>query len=158
MPGMARELEQKLPPRKVFAWAQAASAMRYRALGWDWERIAEKCGYGTPQAAYTAVRARMKAGVQEAAEDLIEAEKTHLNLLQKRAWKLIRATDYRAVAQGISLALRVSQRRAKLLGLDAPTKLALVDEEAGRIAKETGLTKEEILRQAEEIAARAMSR
>lgn len=152
---MARmaDLNSKLPPKKVYAWARAAQAMRYRALGWGFEQIADKCGYPTPQAAYTAIRARMKSGVQEAAEDLIEAEKEHLNLLQKRAWRLIKSVDYRVQAQGINLALRISARRSKLLGLDAPVKLALLEAEAEKIAKAIGAPVADVLRQAEEIAA-----
>jgi hypothetical protein len=151
-------LNNKLPPGKVFAYARATQAMRYRALGWSYEEIARKCGYSSEQACYQAIRAKVKAGVREAAEDLIEAEKNHLNLLQKKAWKLIRSSDYKIVAQGINLALRVSQRRSRLLGLDSPTKIALIEEEAKRIAMETGLTAEEVLRQAEQIAAAASAR
>ena len=128
-------------------------------MGYTYQQIADKCGYPDEIAAYQAVRSRVKNGVRESATELIEVEKNTLEQLQRSAWKMLRKSKTpRDVTTCINSILRIQDRRAKLLGLDAPTKLALLHNEAEKIAREIGSTVEEVMAQAEEIAANAWNK
>jgi hypothetical protein len=68
------------------------------------------------------VTIRTKTG--EIAEDVRQMELERLDVMQHALWDRIEAGDVRA----IDTALRVCERRSKLLGLDAPTRTDLTSD------------------------------
>jgi hypothetical protein len=91
--------------------------MALRIAGATFAQIGAELGI-TSQAAQKAVRAGLKEHTREAAETLLPLEMERLDRLLL-AWWQDAVTGSVAAAQ---LVLKIMERRAKLLGLDAPTK------------------------------------
>lgn len=95
-------------------------AIELRRAGYTFDEIARNLGYKTPQGAYLAYhralkRTLIKAGTEEARATEID----RLDRLQRGIW----ATAVAGNPQAVSAVLKLMDRRAKLLGLDAPTKI-----------------------------------
>jgi hypothetical protein len=134
-------------------------AARLRADGWTFARIAEELGYDSRATAHHAVQRVLKETVREAGEDLRSLELERLDKLYRSAMgvlerqhvtvshgKIIQAPDPDTgeetpliddapVLNAIDRLLRIQERRARLLGLDAPVKrdISLTDERAAAI-------------------------
>jgi uncharacterized protein YegP (UPF0339 family) len=103
---------------KLKATEQRTQAMQLRLAGATYEAIAQAVGYSSRQAAYRAIeRARLET-LREPADALREMELMRLERLQQGVWPAAIKGDHGAVDR----VLRIMERRAKLLGLDAPVK------------------------------------
>jgi hypothetical protein len=91
--------------------------LRRSGLGWD--EIAKQAGYASRGAAYTAFTLALKEVVREPTRELVELELQRLDTLFMAMWELAKGGDYQATDR----AIRIMERRAKLLGLDAPERL-----------------------------------
>lgn len=100
-----------------------AKALDLRRQGCSFGEIAKELGWRTRQAAFEAVSRALADTVAEPAEDVRKLELMRLDRLERLLWPRAEAGDPKAVT-GL---LKVQERRAKLLGLDAPTKLANAD-------------------------------
>ncbi|MFI9200172.1 hypothetical protein [Streptomyces sp. NPDC053048] len=116
-----------------------AEAAELRAKGWHYRRIAEHLGIDV-HTAHQAVQRALKAIVQEPAEEVRTLELERLDRLYERAVEVLERrhvtvsqgkiiyeggeplADDGPVLQAIDRLLRIQERRAKLLGLDAATK------------------------------------
>lgn len=117
-----------------------AQAARYRAEGWTYHRIATELDYADASGARKAVQRALKASVRDANDTAIHLELNALDELAREAWAVLKR-DHVVVSQGrvvmigeeavpddapvlaaIDRLLKIQERRAKLLGLDAPTK------------------------------------
>lgn len=119
-------------PQVAERWA---AAVRLRASGMGYADIARQLGYANAGGAHDAVRDGLRMSLRSAgSEDLRAIEAERLDRMQKGVWK--RATsshqvlDKNGVAvevgpdpEAIAVLLKIMDRRAKLLGLDAPVKL-----------------------------------
>lgn len=137
-------------------------AMRLRIKGYNYAEIAEKLGYtGTKPEKYARnlVLRGINACRLDSAEHMRDIELTRLDALQTLAWAAIeRASkrgDTRAVATGVNSVVRISDRRAKLMGLDAPIKYDLLMSEARKMAAQLEMPENEFIALCERTAAEA---
>jgi hypothetical protein len=105
------------------AYEKQRRALELRQQGHTYEDIARALGYANPMGAWHAVKAALKKGFVEAAEEFKQLELEKLDEIERRLWPLILrrrggqpAPDYKALDR----LLTISKRRAALLGLDAP--------------------------------------
>ncbi|WP_329163934.1 hypothetical protein OHB49_28890 [Streptomyces sp. NBC_01717] len=131
-----------------------AEAARLRSNGWTYPRIAAKLGFNHKADAYNAVKRVLDETVREAGDDLRALEldrldgmyaaamevleREHVTVSNGRVVSLDDGTplpDDGPVLQAIDRLLRIQERRARLLGLDAPVKrdLTLTDERVAAI-------------------------
>lgn len=89
-----------------------------RRAGVTYDVIAEQVGYSNAGAAYNAVKSALKATLQEPADEIRVLESDRLDRLERALWPAALNGDQGAIDR----ILRISERRARLLGLDAPLK------------------------------------
>ena len=110
------------PPRRsdVNAAARVARALELRKAGATYDAIARQCSYGSRAAAYHAVQRELARTLQEPADDLRRLEAERLNdLYRAMAPKALGGDAY-----AVDRCLRIMERRAALLGIDAqPTEV-----------------------------------
>jgi hypothetical protein len=98
-------------------------ALALRRAGATFAQIARQVGYAEEGAAHKAVMSAIKATLREPAEEVRTLEVERLDRLMLGVWQ--RAIDGKSEA--IDRVLKIMDRRARLLGLDAPRKLAATD-------------------------------
>lgn len=115
----------------------------------SYQQIADAMGYGDKGSAYRAIQRGLAAIPQEAAAEVLRLELEKLDTLERAALEVLerqhvtvshgkivyRATaggqaeplfDDAPVLQAIDRMLKIQERRAKLLGLDAPKRLEVI--------------------------------
>lgn len=141
-----------------------SEAVALRLTGLDYETIAQRLGYASRGAAYTDITRSLEASIAEQrrnTETMREEELRRLDQLLLEAWgvlkrehitvshgRIIRGDDNQPipddsqVLQAIDRILKIQERRAKYLGLDAPTRqvvsLDAIDDEIARLSAELG--------------------
>ncbi|MGQ4351973.1 hypothetical protein [Streptomyces drozdowiczii] len=131
-----------------------AEAARLRSSGWTYQRIADHLGWNNKGDAHHAVQKVLRDTVQEAGDDLRALELSRLDVLYVAATDVLERhhvtvshgkivagldgeplLDDAPVLQAIDRLLRIQERRARLLGLDAPIKkdVSLTDERVAAI-------------------------
>ena len=93
-------------------------ALELRKAGVSYQRIAEALGFNSPQAAWKAVNSALKKTVQEPADEVRKLEVERLDAAAQAIYPSVKQGQYGAIDRW----LKIMERRAKLLGLDAPTK------------------------------------
>ena len=93
-------------------------ALELRKRGLSYRQIAAQTGYKSAQAAHKAVMTALQRTTQEPADEVRKLELERLDALLFGVWEAAINGDDKAVNN----ALRIMERRAKLLGLDAPVK------------------------------------
>jgi hypothetical protein len=112
-------------------------ALELRKAGYSYRAIGERLGISHVQA-YTDVNAelaRLTELRKDSTEELRELELERLDVLLKGLEPMARVGNPGAV----NSYLRVMERRAKLLGLDAPTKQEVTGADGGAIEQHTTL-------------------
>ncbi|HET9111673.1 MAG TPA: hypothetical protein VFN78_12670 [Ktedonobacterales bacterium] len=110
-----RKTGEKLPARDAAAALRAAQAMNLRKLGMTYDAIAQQCGYTNRGTAYNAVQRELQRTLQEAADDLRMLEAQRLDdLYRAMIPKALKGDGW-----SVDRCLRIMERRAALLGLDA---------------------------------------
>ena len=107
--------------RRVRAHDRHLQALELRKAGATYQAIADQLGYAQAKGAYKAVTSALKATLKEPAEELRTLELTRLDAMLLSLWRRVQNGDERAIDR----ALRIMERRAKLLGLDAPKRQEL---------------------------------
>jgi hypothetical protein len=100
-------------------------AIALRLAGVDYQSIADQLGYASRGAACTDIQRALEQALVEQARDaevLRQQELLRLDRIQAGVWKNALAGDPRSA----EVALKVVDRRCKLLGLDAPARLELI--------------------------------
>ncbi|MFD5058244.1 hypothetical protein [Streptomyces sp. NPDC058394] len=130
-----------------------AEAARLRSKGWTYPRIAAELGFNHKADAYNAVKRVLDETVREAGDDLRALELDRLDGMYAAAMEVLEREhvtvsngkvvtldgeplpDDGPVLQAIDRLLRIQERRARLLGLDAPVKrdVTLSDERVAAI-------------------------
>ena len=112
-------------PDAVRASVRRWEVLRLRLEGLSFRKIADRVGVDTAQAWHDlqTVLSELKEAAREDAEAVLAVELMRLDELTERCWPLVESGDMKAVDR----LLRIMERRAKLLGLDAPTKIAPTD-------------------------------
>ena len=114
---MATKKRKSVPPEQ---FDKENAVLELRRSGETWERIALAVGYANASGAQKAY-ARVVTRVQrESVDEIRDLELDRLDRIQRAYWKpAIVDLDKRAA----EVVLKVMDRRAKLLGLEAPTKV-----------------------------------
>src|SRR5690606_4944610 len=118
-----------------------AQAARLRAQHWTYQQIADELGYPNRSEAYRAVQRALKAAIREPGEELLALELERLDRLARAAEEVLEAhhvkvagggvvygeagqplEDTKPVLEAIDRLLKIQERRARLLGLDARVK------------------------------------
>lgn len=109
--------------RRIKAHDRHLKALELRKAGATYQAIAEQLGYAHAKGAHKAVASALKATLREAADGLRELELVRLDAMLLALWRRVQNGDERAIDR----ALKIAQRRARLLGLDAPPELLSLD-------------------------------
>jgi len=123
-------------------------ALELRISGATYVEIADALGYGGPSSAHKAVKTALRKTLQEPADDLREIEVARMDVMLQSLWPKVLAGS----ARSVEVAIKVLERRAKLLGLDAPLKFS-VEQIIAETAERHGLTADEQAELHESIAA-----
>lgn len=107
--GMKNDPEQIETERRV---------LELRLAGLTFDRIAKELGYASPSGAWYAMKRALTRTLQEPADELRRQEAERLDRMLSGLW----AEATRGNTAAIQTALKVMERRARLLGLDAPAK------------------------------------
>ena len=112
-------------PRSSIARVREGKALQSRISGASFADIGDELGI-SPQGAYKAYKramARLNTQTDESADELRRLECERLDQMFHGLWD-----DAKSGNDGkIDRALHIMERRAKMLGLDAPTKIAPTD-------------------------------
>jgi hypothetical protein len=119
MPGSLRG-RSKLSPHVITVLQKQAEALQLRIAGASFPVIAERLGYAGPQGAYEAVKAALDRTLREPAEELRKLDQERLERMLLGLWPQATQGNQGAIDRVIKLL----ERRARLLGLDAPVRLA----------------------------------
>jgi hypothetical protein len=116
---------QKAPPKKVEKLEQKSKAIQMRMLRFSYRAIAERLGitHTTAERWVAEAMGEYNQTRLQGAEKLRERELAHLDYLITKLAPKIEAGDTGAIGS----AVRVSERRARLLGLDAPAKVEVTN-------------------------------
>jgi len=116
--------ESKTSPRRLRAAKKQVRALELRVEGLSFRQIALELKYKGPSGAFSAVESALERTIREPAEQVRLLELERLNRLQIMPWKQATVIgDPKAIAN----VLKIMERRAKLLGLDAPVVYDLED-------------------------------
>lgn len=109
----------KTSPARLRAVERAGQALALRADGRTFHEIAERLGYRSRQAAHDAVQRALLLTLQEPAQTVRALDLERLDRLWLAHFK--RAEQGRVSSAHVCI--RILERRARLLGLDAPEKI-----------------------------------
>jgi hypothetical protein len=115
--------ESKTSPRKMRARDREVEALNLRKSGATYDQIGKTLGI-TTQGAYKAIirsLQRLNEKNSEGSDELRRLEVERLDRMLAAIWGQVLNGNQGAIDR----ALRIGERRAKLLGLDAPTKTDL---------------------------------
>jgi|SRR5215813_5942998 len=120
----------------IDASMRQTEALRLRQSGHTFAKIAAALGYSDPACARDAVLAALRDNVTEPNAEMRSLELARLDTLHGALWTKALGGDLGAIDR----ILKLMERRAKILGLDAPPKAPdgdldeLIQRELGRIA------------------------
>lgn len=104
--------------KSIEAVETQAEVLRLRLDGLTFDAIARRLGYSSASGAYNVFKRAMERTVQEPADELRRVELARLDYyLECLAPHIAKGRGY-----AIEKAIMIQDRRARLLGLDAPTK------------------------------------
>lgn len=104
---------------QLTAQERQLKALELRRTGMQYALIAEALGYADPAGAFKAAMSALKRATKEPADAVREMELARLDGMLHALQDKIAAADTRA----IDTALRIMDRRARFLGLDAPQSI-----------------------------------
>jgi len=104
--------------KRIQALDKALKALEYRKAGITYIVIAQNVGYNSAQAAWKAVRSALKRTIQEPANELRRIEVERIDAALASIWVQVKQGNLPAIDRFV----RLSERRANLLGLDEPKK------------------------------------
>lgn len=140
-------------------------ACRLRSRRMTYQQISDALGYGAAANAHRAVRKTLAAIPRDAAEELVQLELDQLDMLTDAVLRVLE-TEHYTVSQGrliylhedappladdspvlsaVDRLLKIQERRARLLGLDQPSKATVthaaadVDAAVAELAQEMAL-------------------
>jgi hypothetical protein len=115
--------------------------LELRLQGYTFDVIAEHVGYASPGSAHNAYKRGLMRTLQEPSQELRDLEIARLDRLMNGVWEKALLGDVPAV----NAVLKILERRAKMLGLDAPAKIQAevtnyeggtdIDREVARLAQ-----------------------
>jgi len=112
-------------PRRIKSTERQRQALELRKAGATYEMIAEKLGFRGPSGAYEAIKAALEKTLRPPADELRQLESERLDALLLAVYPQARQGNLGAVDR----VLRIMERRARLLGLDAPATMNITGNE-----------------------------
>lgn len=103
---------------QLTARQKEARAMELRMTGAKYKQIAEAVGYRSEASAYKAVKRAMLRTIQEPADELRKLEVERLDQMLMALWRDAMNGKWLAIDR----CLKIMERRAVMLGLDAPQR------------------------------------
>ena len=132
--------ESLTSPRRIKAVEEKqANALEYRKMGYSYAQIAEALGYKTAQGAYCAIQSALTRIIREPAEEVLTIELERLDAMFAKPYQNAINGDLMA----IGACLNIMNRKAKLLGLDAPAKQEITGKGGAPLAAPT-VSKEDV--------------
>ena len=114
-PKQPREKNKATRFKDAAAAERALQALTLRKAGASYEAIARQCGYASRSGAYQAVQRELRRTMQEPAEDVRQLELARLDdLYRAMVPKALKGDTW-----SVDRCLKIMERRALLLGLDA---------------------------------------
>lgn len=110
--------------RRLAAADRQAAALRLRGRGLSYDAIAKELGYAHHSGAREAVMTGLQAITREPAEALLALETDRLDQLLGR-WLPVALDPGQDAVRATELVLKIQERRARLMGLDAPGRQAV---------------------------------
>lgn len=126
--------ESKTSPRLVKAKQKQARAVDLRLAGKSYAAIAKELGYANKSSAYKAVKTALESQTETSVDEYRRVQNARLNEIHQALWTAVNEEppedqDEKARQRweqerlrAIGLIHKNMERRARLLGLDAPTK------------------------------------
>ena len=114
-PKQPREKNKATRFKDAAAAERALQALTLRKAGASYEAIARQCGYASRSGAYQAVQRELRRTMQEPAEDVRQLELARLDDLYRAMVPKALTGD----TWSVDRCLKIMERRALLLGLDA---------------------------------------
>lgn len=157
---MGGQIKGKKGRREPDQIARDNRAVELRRRHLTYDQIAVEMGYASKSAAYTAVKRGLADSVQESNDEVRQQEVDRLDDLARRALRVIMTTHYKVsgraivrdldgkpliddqpILNAISSLLKIMERRASLLGIDAVKRvevltIGMVDQEIARLSAE----------------------
>lgn len=115
--------ESTSSPRRISAKEKQAEALELRKQGRTLAEIAKALGYSSPSAASKAIESAMTRVVTPGVEALRSLENERYDTALAGLWDDVKDGN----PESVNAFIRLSARRCKLLGLDAPMKIAQTD-------------------------------
>jgi hypothetical protein len=112
--------EHKASERRIESAERKRKALELKKAGLSYDEIAVQCGYSSRARAFEAVTRSIRELTQDVAKDVLVLELERLDRLQFGIWEKARGGDL----QAIDRVLRIMERRAALVGLDAAAAVA----------------------------------
>ena len=122
--------ESKTSKRRIKAVERQRAALELRKTGATYQEIADQLRYQGSSGAYKSVMSALKRTLQEPARDVRLLELIRLDDLYAAVYQMIQQSieDSEPLPLiAVDRCLKIMDRRAKLLGLDAPAKLQVAD-------------------------------
>src|SRR5512138_1806264 len=107
--------------KELDALEKQRQALELRKAGVPYAKIADALGYKHASGAHKAVSSALRKTLQEPADDIRLLELERLDVMLFALWPSVT----KGIQGAIDRALRVMERRASLLGLDAPKKATI---------------------------------
>lgn len=131
---------------KIRAVERQREVLKLRTQGLTFQEIADRLGYKGRTGVYDAFRKALQATIQEPADEARRVEVERLDKLIAAIWSEAMAGKLFAIDR----VLMIMDRRAKLLGLDAPQKVD-IQGDVQRIADQIGITEAEAVAIADQV-------
>ena len=116
--GNMSNVERSREKQHLEALNRYMQALELRRAGATYSQIADTLGYATAAGAQKAVEAGIREVLQEPAQGVLELELSRLDAMLTTLWPKMRQGDMAATDR----ILRIMDRRARYLGLDAPER------------------------------------
>src|SRR5579872_3352491 len=109
-------------PRDVNAGQRVVQALALRAKKLTYEEIAAQCGFADRASCYRAIQRQLERRVVTNVDHLRRQEADMLDQLHQVCWDMAMDKANKGRLFAVDRVLAISERRAKLLGLDIPAK------------------------------------
>jgi AraC-like DNA-binding protein len=109
---------QGIPNRDVNATMRVAEAIKLRVKKFTYQEIADQCGYSDASACHHAVQRELQRIVVENIEELRREESIIYDRLHAECWELAIDKGNKGRLFAVDRLISISERRAKLMGLD----------------------------------------
>lgn len=142
---MARAGESRTESQ-VLALKRQREALAYREAGLSYAEIATELGYANEGGAYKAVQRGLQRALQEPAAHVRALSLSRLDRMLRAIWRAVIGGDLFAIDR----ALKIEERRAKLLGLDK-ADMVDIEERIRLIARALGQDEDAAVAEAQRV-------